>query len=157
MAFFEELAGGPAVDVVGVDFAGLDQGRLVQPFAEAGADHAVAEALGKTVGPDVDQLGGEVGVSGARCGEELCADRAGDFGVLGEWLGGVDQYVIAALDGAVVIRAADLGERGLGDEGDGAARDQRNSGRRTRRLGRRATATHRRRGCWPGPCRAGNT
>ena len=47
------------------------------------------------------------------------ADRAGDLGVFGERLGGVDQDVVAALDRAVIVGAADLGERGLGDERDG--------------------------------------
>ena len=54
-----------------------------------------------------------------RRGEDAGAHRAGDLGVLCERLGGVDQDVVAALDRAVIVGAADLGERRLGDERDG--------------------------------------
>ena len=47
------------------------------------------------------------------------ADRARDLGVFLKRRGGVDQDVVAALDRAIIVGAADLGECRLGDERHG--------------------------------------
>src|SRR5579883_2335757 len=58
MARFEYLCCIPAIYTVVIDFAGFDEGGTVHAVAEAGAHHAVAEALDEAGGPDVDEFGG---------------------------------------------------------------------------------------------------
>src|SRR5579884_1560695 len=64
MARFEHLRCIPAIYAVVIDFAGFDEGGAIHAVAEAGTDHAVAEALYEAGGPDVDEFCREVGVGG---------------------------------------------------------------------------------------------
>ena len=62
VAFFEHIAGGPEVDVVFVDPAGLYVRGVLRAVAEAGADDTVTNVYGFPVGIDIEQLPGEIRV-----------------------------------------------------------------------------------------------
>ncbi len=98
VAFEEDVAGGPEIDFVFVDFAGLEEFcRAGGGFAIAGAQDSFGEVLHVAIGPDVDEFCGEVGVDGGGGGVEIEGDRAGDFDVAVERRSGVDENVGAAL------------------------------------------------------------
>ena len=72
VALAEEVAGGPEVDGVLEGLAGGDGlGGGESSVAVFGAEDAFGEVLDVAVGPDVDELGGEVGVGGGGGGEEV--------------------------------------------------------------------------------------
>ena len=81
----------------------------LQRFAERRAADAFADVDRAAVGMHVGQRGGEVGVDGRGGRVQLHFDRAGDFGVFGQRLRGVDQHVVPRLDGLAILRAPDLG------------------------------------------------
>jgi len=56
VAFEEDVAGGPEVDFVFVDLAGLDEFGFAAGFAIAGAENSFGEVLRVPVGPDIDEL-----------------------------------------------------------------------------------------------------
>ena len=64
VSFFEDIAGRPDVNVEFVYLAGRDQRRRFLRVTIADAHNSFGQILRETVGPDVDQLGGEVGVYG---------------------------------------------------------------------------------------------
>ena len=70
--------------------ARLDERRLGRGGAVPGTDDAVLEVVGVSIGLDVHQLGGKIGVYGGAGGEQMHFDGAGDFQVPLQRLGSVD-------------------------------------------------------------------
>ena len=86
------------------DLPGSQQSRRVLGIAITGAQDAFGEVDGGAVGEHVDEFGGEVGVHRGRRSEELQPDRAGNFEIVLERRGGVDEHVIALFHGALITR-----------------------------------------------------
>ena len=106
VAFEEDVAGGPEVDFVFVDFAWLEEFCWAcGGFAIAGAQDSLGEILHVAIGPDVDEFCGEVGVDGGGGGVEIEGDRAGDFDVSFERRRGVDEDVGAGFHFFLIARA----------------------------------------------------
>ena len=105
VALLEGVGGGPEVDGDFVDLIGIDEVGLFVGVAVAHAEDAVGEILGETVGGDVDQHGGEVGVDGGGLHIGFEGDGAGDLEICIERLGGIDEDVVAAFGGALIARA----------------------------------------------------
>ena len=67
MPLFEEIACRPNINREFVNLPGVDQrGRFLR-IPEAGAKNAFRQVLREAVGPDVNQLGGEIGIDSRRC------------------------------------------------------------------------------------------
>jgi hypothetical protein len=64
----------------------------------ASAEDALSEVNGCAIRCNIEQFGGEVGVHSRGCSKEFEADRAGDFEVMLERGGRVDQNIIAFFD-----------------------------------------------------------
>src|SRR5262245_24145140 len=75
----EHVAGGPEVDGEAGDLVRDERCGSLARVAVAGADDAVGQVLRVAVGPDVDQLCGEVSVRGAAGREEGDGEGSGDL------------------------------------------------------------------------------
>ena len=95
VAFVEDIAGGPEVEIEFVDLAWVQELGFLGGIAVARADNSFSQVLREAIGPDIDQFGGEVGVDRGGFRIELQRDGAGDFDVLREWRGGINQNIIA--------------------------------------------------------------
>jgi hypothetical protein len=116
VAFLKFYAGRPRANGVLIDLAWNQEVLLLLRFAEASADNAIVQPLCKAIGMHIQHLDCPVGVSRRGGSEQLNIERAADFGRLLDRSGRVHHYVIPALDGAIVIRAASLMKVGRRDK-----------------------------------------
>src|SRR5437660_8333231 len=119
MALFEDLTGVPAINRETINPARFDQRWLVHALTETRAHHTIAETLRKAAGPDIDQFRHEICI---RCGGgciQLDLDRPSHFNIFDQWLGHINEDIITAFDGRVVVGTAYLRGPWIGDEGDG--------------------------------------
>ena len=116
----EEVGGDHGGEGDLVDFAVLHPDGFVVAVTVAEALDGLIEVVGGAVGENVDDLDGDVGVLDVRGDEEGGGDRAGDLGVFGEGLGGVDEDVGAFFHLALIEGSAVAGD-GIGGAADVAA------------------------------------
>src|SRR5579864_4028251 len=99
------VAGGPNIDSQFISLSRVQECGLFLRIAIAGANNAFGEVLRGTVRRNVDELGGEVGVHGGRARVKIEPDRTRDLEILSEGRSGVDENIVARLEGALVARS----------------------------------------------------
>src|ERR1700722_1945137 len=108
MAFGKLIRGGPAVDGVFVDSVARDRSWMTVGRSKLCPYDSVVQAHSKAIGMNVDQARRKISIDpGGRC-EEMNHYRADDGEVAVQWIRGIDQYILAQLDCAVVVRTAQL-------------------------------------------------
>lgn len=118
MSAIEDDAGGPAVNVERVDKAGRKEVFLVEAFSEPCAKHSFAKIKRTTIGIDITEPDEKIGIGCVALDPEPGADPAGDFGGLGERIGGEDEEIVTGFDGVLVHGTGGEGELDAADGGD---------------------------------------
>ena len=106
MPRLEQVAGRHRGRVELVDLAFLHEYRVLVAVPVPCAQDRVVDIPRRAVRMDVDQLYGEIGVTGVRGYEQPGAYEPGDVQLRFERLGGVDQHIGTGLDSALVKTAA---------------------------------------------------
>ena len=102
MAGQENVAGGVHFNFDFVDFARVRQFGSCPGIAVTQAKDSFADVLSKSVGPDIDEFSGEIGVDGGRSDIEVETDRASDLEIFLKRCGGVNKNILATFDGSLV-------------------------------------------------------
>src|SRR5579864_4512280 len=107
------IAGRVQIDPQPVRFAWLHPDRLIEALAIPGAQDSVLEVEGGSVGIDVYQLRGEVGIARGRADKQHHFERPCDFHALRERRRRVNQNIGTALGCGLVARAIFTGGCGM--------------------------------------------
>ena len=80
----EDIAGSPEIDGELINLSRVHELGFCLGTSVARPENAVRQVLGKSIGPDVHQLGRKVGIHGRRAGIEFQRDRPGHLEIFFE-------------------------------------------------------------------------
>jgi hypothetical protein len=100
----EDIARSPKVDGEQISLSGNEEIRQSLGIPVASAQDALCDIDGRTIWCNVEEFSGEVGVHRRGCGEQFEADWSGDFDVMIERRGRIDQDVISFFNQTLVAR-----------------------------------------------------